>query len=72
MYKAKQFHDLPENVKRIGIAVSYDMGWNKRSTGKVYDSLSGHGFIIRCLTKKVIGFGFRKKKMFDMSNIKQE
>ena len=25
-YKAKQFDKLPENVKQIGIAVSYDMG----------------------------------------------
>jgi len=30
----------------IGHTVSYDMGWSKRSTGKVYDSLSGHGFLI--------------------------
>ena len=38
------------------------MGWNKQSTGKVYDSLSGHGFVIGCLTRKVIGYGVRKKK----------
>ena len=60
-YKSKQFDDLPEKIKKIGIAVSYDMGWNKCLTGRVYDSFSGHGFIIGCLQKKVIGFGARKK-----------
>ena len=45
------------------------MGWNKRSTGKVYDSLSGHGFIIESLTKKVIGFGVRKKKCSICQNL---
>ena len=51
-FRNKNTDELPEEIQQIGIAVSYDMGWNKRSTSKVYDSLSGHGFIIGCLTKK--------------------
>ena len=27
----------------IGLKVSYDMAWNKRSSGRRYDTLSGHG-----------------------------
>ena len=46
----------------VGIAVSYDMGWQKRVTGRFYDSLSGHGFVIGCRTKCVIGMGVLKKK----------
>ena len=61
-YKKKQYTDLPESLQRVGISVSYDMGWNKRSTGKIYDSLSGHGFMIGCRTGKVITYGVSKKK----------
>ena len=38
----------------IGITVSYDMGWNKRSSGKTYDSLSGHALMIGALSKKIV------------------
>ena len=38
----------------IGINVSFDMGWQKRSTGRNYDSRSGHAFLIGLNTKKVI------------------
>ena len=68
-FKNKQIDKLPEEIQRIGIAISYDMGWNKRSTGRVYDSLSGHGFIIGCLTGKVIGYGVRKKKCSVCKNL---
>ena len=39
----------------VGVVVAYDMGWNKRSTGTRYDSISGHGVAIGQLTKKLIG-----------------
>ena len=38
----------------IGIDVSFDMGWQKRSTGRNYDSRSGHAFLFGLHTKKVI------------------
>ena len=38
----------------IRLDVSFDMGWQKRSSGKTYDSLSGHAFMIGQATKKVI------------------
>ena len=37
------------------------MGWQKRSTGKIYDSLSGHAFTIGATTGKVIGFMVKSK-----------
>ena len=42
------------NNNVIPLTVSYDMGWSKRSTGRVYDSLSGHGFLVGCHTGKII------------------
>ena len=42
------YSSLPTDVLSIGISVSFDMGWQKRSTGRLYDSISGHGFIIGC------------------------
>ena len=38
----------------VKLTVSYDMGWSKRSTGKVYDSLSGHGYLVGARTGKVV------------------
>uniref|UniRef100_A0A7S0C7E0 Mutator-like transposase domain-containing protein n=1 Tax=Proboscia inermis TaxID=420281 RepID=A0A7S0C7E0_9STRA len=51
-----------DEIKTIGIAVSYDMGWQKRSTGRVYDSISGHGYIIGCRTGKILGMQVRQTK----------
>ena len=53
---------IPDKIKKLPIVASYDMGWNKRSTGRVYDSLSGHAFFIGCRSGKVISFGVKAKK----------
>ena len=57
----KQVNVFFSNKKRktkdsltIGIDVSFDMGWQKRSSGRSYDSRSGHAFLIGCHTQKVI------------------
>ena len=34
--------------------MSYDFGWQKKSSGKKYDSKSGHGFVIGAYTRKII------------------
>ena len=36
------------------VAASYDMGWQKRSSGRTYNSVSGHGMMIGCRSSKVI------------------
>ena len=36
------------------ISISFDMGWNKRSSGNRYDSLSGHALAIGCLSNKIL------------------
>ena len=36
----------------VPITISYDMGWNKRSSGSRYDSISGHGIAIGILTTR--------------------
>ena len=53
------------------IDVAFDMGWQKRAGGRVYDFLSGHGFLIGQKTGKVISFGVLKK-MQQMSSHKYD
>ena len=38
----------------VALTISYDMGWNKRSSGHRYDSLSGHAFAIGEYTRRII------------------
>jgi hypothetical protein len=46
--------NLPFPFQQImpAIVVTYDMGWQKRSSGKRYDSHSGHAAAIGCKTRK--------------------
>ena len=46
---------LNDRKDSIGLDVSYDMGWQRKSSGRSYDSLSGHGFLIGLSTNKIIG-----------------
>ena len=45
----------------VQIAVKYDMGWQRRSSGRKYNSLSGVGSMIGNASGKVIGYGVRNK-----------
>lgn len=38
------------------LTVGYDMGWNKRSSGNIYNSISGHGTMVGGYTKKVLQY----------------
>ena len=58
----KQFNKLPNHLPVIDISISYDMGWQRRSSGRLYDSLSGHAYFIGCRTGKVIMRGVMQKK----------
>ena len=40
---------------KVKLTVTYDMGWQKRSSGRRYDSSSGHSFIIGARIKGIIG-----------------
>ena len=48
--------------KKFGITVSYDMGWQRRSSGNNYASLSGHGFLIGAHTRRVLACVVFSKK----------
>lgn len=43
------------------ICVSVDAGWQKRGSGKAYDSMSGHATMIGTRTGKVVGYSVRTK-----------
>ena len=51
--KKKWENNDPDRME-VSIAVSYDMGWQKRSSGRKYDSMSGHGILVGCRTGQVI------------------
>ena len=53
--------EIKNTLQAIPISCSYDMGWQKRSTGKVFDSLSGQGYLIGCRSKKVLSFNTMTK-----------
>ena len=47
--------DKEKNNNNVKLTVPYDMGWQKRSSGRRYDSSSGHAFIIGARRKEIIG-----------------
>ena len=47
--------DKEKNNNKVELTVTYDMGWQKRSSGRRYDSSSGHAFIIGERSKGIIG-----------------
>lgn len=53
--------NVPVEILPIIIIISYDMGWQKRSTGRIYDYISGHGFMICYNTAKVVAVGTKLK-----------
>ena len=42
-------------ICNIGLTISFYMDWQKRWIGNRYHSISGHGIMIGCATKKFIG-----------------
>ncbi len=53
--KEKGIEPVMDNGKQIWpLTVSYDMGWQKRASGKQYNSSSGHGLLVALHTNKVI------------------
>jgi len=55
----KRYTKIPPEILILGIAISFDMGWQKSSTGKLYNSLSGHAYEIGCRTGKIIGLSVK-------------
>ena len=47
--------DEDKNKNKVKLTVTYDMGWQKRSSCRRYDSSSGHAFIIGSRSKGIIG-----------------
>ena len=47
--------DMDKNKNKVKLTVTYDMGWQKISSGRIYDSSSGHAFIIGARSKGIIG-----------------
>lgn len=51
---SEKYKQYKEGKLRVGITVSIDMGWNKRSCDNHYDCLSGHALIIYCLLEQIV------------------
>ncbi|XP_068698222.1 uncharacterized protein [Montipora foliosa] len=52
-------HSLNTDDSLTRLVASYDMAWQRRSNGRTYNSLSGHGSLIGKETGKIIGVGTR-------------
>ena len=46
---------MKKTNQKVGLVAGFDMGRQKRSSGNRYDSMSGVGFMIGQLSKKIIG-----------------
>ena len=62
--------DIPLQILSTGIFISHDMGWQTRSTGQMYNSLTVHGFMIGFKTGKIVALAVRAKKCakFSLAN----
>jgi len=52
--KAKDDNANTDDAGRIGLTCSIDAGWQKRSSGRTYDSPSGHNLLVDCRTKRIL------------------
>ena len=52
--KMEDWRNKKIDPKDVKLTISYDMGWNKRSSGHKYDSISGQGFVLGGQTKKIL------------------
>ncbi|KAK3099978.1 hypothetical protein FSP39_012810 [Pinctada imbricata] len=72
----KSFNEEIELTKSAsnddGLTVSVDAGWQKRGSGRSYDSLSGHCSMIGANTGKVLSYSVRSKycKVCDIASTK--
>ena len=55
---------------QVPLTVMYDMGWNKRSSGNKYDSVSGHGFLVGGNSKKIMNYRAMSKSCTKCSKAK--
>ena len=58
----KKYDKIPTEILILGIDISFDMGQQKRCTGKLYDSLSEHLYKIGCRTGENFGLSVKYKK----------
>ena len=56
--------NLLDGIPLLSLTIFYDMGWQHRACGRVYDSLLEHGYFVGCLTGKVIRVGVLQKFSF--------
>ena len=49
----EKIKEWKEGNSPVSITVSFDIGWNKRSSGNRYDSISGHAFLSVACRKKL-------------------
>ena len=47
----------------VELTCSYDMVWSKRAGGRIYDSVSDHGFLVEVERGKIVGWGVKKKNI---------
>ena len=51
-----------KNKKKVKLTLTYDMGWQKRSSDRIYDYSSGHSLIICGRSTGIIGMVLYSKE----------
>ena len=59
--KATKEKEIALSKDWIWIAASYDAGWQRRGSGRTYNSSSGHSSLVGCRTGKIIDYEVRIK-----------
>ena len=54
MNDEKKYNEYKNKKLNVALTVSFDMGWSKRSSGNIYDSISGHALKIGVLSDKIL------------------
>ena len=55
VYYDNWLKERKDNREIVGLTISYDCGWQKKSSGRKYDSKSGHAFLVGAYTRKIVG-----------------
>ena len=54
MNDENKYNEYKNKKLTVALTVSFDMGWSKRSSGNIYDSISGHTLKIGDVSDRIL------------------
>ena len=65
-----KYNEYKNKKLTVALNVSFDMGWSKRSSGNIYNSISGHALKIGVLSDKILTAAVSSKMCITCSKAK--